>query len=633
VNSRIFVGYLMHAREAPISHAFRYPLYVYGIDLDELSSLPGWFGYNRWRPVSLFDEDYGPRRSGSIREKVLELLAEHGVDDVARIVLVTGARYFGRVFNPVSFYFCWRKDGARRCVVAEVNNTFGERHFYVLDTTSRMVLPRAFHVSPFNDLRGEYQFHFAPLEDGLDARIDILRDGQLVFRSQLFGAPRSLTTASLARTLVEYPLTAWLTLPRILWQAAVLHFRHRLPAYSTPAPSHQSTVRTSAPSLLERFRMELVLRALDRVRGGSIKVTLPDATERVLGDGEPRCEWRVGRYATFARMLVDTDIGMGDGFEAGEWTSPDVVALMRLLAENEDRFSAPWILRMIYGLRHRAPRNDRAGSRANIRAHYDTGNDFFRLFLDESMTYSCALFPSDEATLEDAQQAKIQAILSKSDVRAGDSILEIGCGWGAFAVEAARRTDCRVTAITLSRAQWEVAAARVREAGLAPRVDVQLCDYRDVGGVFDRIVSIEMLEAVGHQYYGTFFSTCAARLAPDGRLVLQTITLPNARYASSSTYVDWIKKRIFPGGCLPSVEAIEAAARPSGLRMLGVEAMGPHYARTLRAWRERLHARREEAHRLGCDDAFVRRWDYYLALCEAIFLARRADVVQIVLSR
>jgi cyclopropane-fatty-acyl-phospholipid synthase len=285
-------------------------------------------------------------------------------------------------------------------------------------------------------------------------------------------------------------------------------------------------------------------------------------------------------------------------------------------------------------LRYLARPNNRPGSRRNIRRHYDLSNDFFRTFLDDSMAYSCAIFQDPDDSLETAQQRKFQAVIAKAHLGPGDHLLEIGCGWGGFAIAAARRTGCKVTGITISREQYRLARQRVQAAGLQHRIRILLRDYRDLRGRFDKIVSIEMLEAVGHGYYGAFFKQLDRLLAPGGIAVLQSITIPDQRYEAYRRSHDWIQKHIFPGGLLPSLTVLtRTMTRHSRLMVEAVENIGPHYAATLAAWRRRFVANRERVTEMGFDRVFQRKWIYYLGSCEAGFAERVLGDLQLVLTR
>ena len=284
-------------------------------------------------------------------------------------------------------------------------------------------------------------------------------------------------------------------------------------------------------------------------------------------------------------------------------------------------------------LAHRLRRNTRRQSQRNIAAHYDLGNDFYRLFLDETLTYSSAVFATPDQSLADAQRNKYRLVAQGAGLTRGDHVLEIGTGWGGFALYAAGEIGCRVTSITISREQFELARERVKEAGLDGLVDVQLRDYREITGTYDAIVSIEMLEAVGAEYFETFFRTCDAALVPGGRMSLQSITFPDAAYETQRRGANWIQTYIFPGGLCPSLSVIERATRDTRLLVRGVTDIGPSYVLTLRAWRTRFMAQLESVRRMGFDDRFIRMWEYYLALSEAGFATGISQDLQVVFEK
>ena len=324
---------------------------------------------------------------------------------------------------------------------------------------------------------------------------------------------------------------------------------------------------------------------------------------------------------------------------AGFWEADDLVSVVRLVVRNREvlagvegglaRLTMP-----LHRLFQAARRNTRDGSRRNIVAHYDLGNDFYSLFLDETLTYSCALFERDDMTLAEASTAKYDRLCRKLDLREADRVLEIGSGWGGFALHAAGRYGCRVTTTTISREQHELASRRVREAGLADRVEVLLCDYRDLTGTFDKLVSIEMIEAVGHHYLDAYFRCVSERLAPDGLAAIQAITIVDHAYEQQLRQADFIKRYVFPGSFLPSVAAICAAvARAADLRLVHLEDLTPHYARTLAAWRERFLARADDVRRLGFPESFLRLWEYYLCYCEGAFRERYIGDAQLLFAK
>lgn len=651
MNSRIYIGDVMHARLAPVEHRFVYPLYWYVFDLDELPQLDRevrGFGYNRMNLVSIRDADY-LRGAGSIREKLMAVLRERGCDDgVARVELVTMARCFNYIFIPVSFYYGYRADGSLRCAVAEVNNTFRERHLYVLDRPKgdapqflvRYEHPKAFHVSPFNDLRGGYEFSLSALGDEMNVRVDLVRDGGTVIQTALRGKAIPLTTENLRRTVWRRPLTAALNIPRIVWEAGKLYFGKKLEVHAKPPPSSPMTFEAD-PTLRERAAVRAVTAFFSRIRRGVLTVVMPDGSRRRFGGAEPgrEVEMRAPTYRFFWRMLRDGDVGFGECYVERDMDCDDVTELLALFVDNAEfmddrniRFS--WVGRFFNRIRHELRRNTLLGSRKNIEAHYDLGNEFYKTFLDESMMYSSALYLRDDETLEQAQKNKLQALIRKARLGPQDHVLEIGCGWGGFAIEAVRTTGCRVTGITLSREQLALGRERVAAAGLQDRIQLEICDYRKVEGSFTKIVSIEMLEAVGHEYLGAFFRACDRVLAPDGLVALQVITIPDQRYDAYRRSTDWIQKHVFPGGVTPSLTALSAAmTRHSRFMVESLENIGPDYARTLREWRLRFEAHREELLKMGYDETFQRKWRYYLSYCEAGFAGRYINDLHLVLTR
>jgi len=283
---------------------------------------------------------------------------------------------------------------------------------------------------------------------------------------------------------------------------------------------------------------------------------------------------------------------------------------------------------------HAIRRNTRSGSRKNIAAHYDLGNEFFRLFLDETMMYSSATFARPDMSLHDAQLARLDGICRKLDLRPGEHIVEIGTGWGGFALHAAQRYGCKVTTTTISQEQYRLARERVSQAGLDGQIEVLCADYRDLSGTYDKLVSIEMIEAIGHQYFDAYFAQCSRLLKSHGAMLLQAITIADQRYESAKRSVDFIQRYIFPGSCLPSVGALSASiARASDMRVFHLEDIGPHYARTLHEWRRNLLANLPAVRALGYDDAFIRMWEFYFCYCEGGFAERVVGDVQMLLVK
>lgn len=401
-----------------------------------------------------------------------------------------------------------------------------------------------------------------------------------------------------------------------------------------------ATSRPSSRAWFAPLLRPIVRSVAQRIRHGRLTLRFPDGTAITVGDdldANP-VEVQMLDEALYARMLFGGEIGIGEGYVDGMWTTGDLVAFLCLGIRNrrELDFDSTWLAkpsRLLARLGHRRNRNSREGSRRNIHAHYDLGNELYRLFLDETLTYSSAYFETPEQPLADAQRAKYRRICEKLGLRAEHRVLEIGSGWGGFAIFAAQTYGCHVTTITISTEQLELARARVAEAGLSDRVDVQFRDYRDVEGSYDRIASIEMLEAVGAEYFGTFFQVGDRALKPGGRMCVQVISVPDRHFDGQRNGVNWIQKYIFPGGMLPSLAAVERALKKTDLLITGVEDIGPHYAPTLRQWRETFLSRAGEVRALGFDDRFLRMWEYYLAASEAAFLTDTTGDLQIVFEK
>lgn len=341
----------------------------------------------------------------------------------------------------------------------------------------------------------------------------------------------------------------------------------------------------------------------------------------------------------FLRVLKDGDIGLGESFVDQDWSSPDLTAVIQIGVKNlaavgTDNSLLSALARFRNRLWHRQNENSLSGSRKNISCHYDLGNDFYRLFLDPRMAYSCAYFETSGDSLERAQFNKFDRICKKLNLSERDHVLEIGTGWGGFAVHAARNYGCRVTTTTISRAQHDYTQELIEREGLSDRINLLFCDYRQLNGTFDKIVSIEMFEAVGLRYYDTFFQKCEQLLNRTGSMLLQTISINDRVFDSYRKNCDWIQKYIFPGAELASVaEICRSVSRRDSLQIYHAEDIGMHYASTLRAWRDRFLKARESVMALGFDERFVRMWTYYFTYCEAAFLERHIGDFQILLTR
>jgi cyclopropane-fatty-acyl-phospholipid synthase len=385
------------------------------------------------------------------------------------------------------------------------------------------------------------------------------------------------------------------------------------------------------------FCRRLVIQRLEALR---LPLEMREAGRVVFaGATEPQARVEVHDPRLWPSVAFDGTDGSGEAYAAGWWTADDLTTVVRLFARSRaelERLDGGMarVFQPLFRVVHALRRNSRAGSRANIHAHYDLGNDFFRRWLDPSMMYSSALFDGPEEDLTTAQHRKLDRLFDLLDLRPGEHLCEIGTGWGELAIRAATRRGVRVTSITISAEQHAHATARIQALGLADRVRVHLCDYRDLQGSFDKLVSVEMIEAVGHHYFPAYFQALGRLLKPSGLAVLQAITIPARDFAAARDRVDFIKRHIFPGCCIPSVQALTAAAtRVSDLELVQVSDHAPHYARTLERWRAAFVAAGADLEALGYDAAFRRKWEFYLSYCAGGFAERALGLAHLVYAR
>jgi len=407
-------------------------------------------------------------------------------------------------------------------------------------------------------------------------------------------------------------------------------------------PAERPLAQFSALSKVDEWAKRVLISLLKKIDFGEIVLT--DGEEQhVFGRRSEACDLRASLTVLHPRfynqVLFGGSIGAGEAYMSGHWSSDDLTVLLRIILLNQrvfegldkglSRLKAP-----LYKAYHFLHKDSRKGSRINIAAHYDLGNDFYALFLDETLTYSCGIFDRPESSLREASVAKYDRICRKLRLSDKDHVLEIGTGWGGFAIHAARCYGCRVTTTTISRAQHELALERIRSAGVGDRVLVLFKDYRDLKGRFDKLVSIEMIEAVGHHYLETFFRSCSNLLKERGVMALQAITIADHAFEKHRKEVDFIKRYIFPGSCIPSVTAMgNAVAKATDLRLVHLEDITPHYARTLKNWRERFFDNIEQVRALGYSETFIRMWEFYLCYCEAGFQERYLGDVQILFAK
>jgi cyclopropane-fatty-acyl-phospholipid synthase len=393
---------------------------------------------------------------------------------------------------------------------------------------------------------------------------------------------------------------------------------------------------------MARIARRLLLTRLAGLQHGEIRL-IENGLERRFGARDAKCNlsatvW-VDHPRFFAHIAFGGSVGAGEAYIQGLWRCADLVSLVRILVVNRDLLNGlegGWALisRPLLQAFHWVNRNSRGGSARNIAAHYDLGNDLYALMLDETMAYSCGIFESEHSTLAEASRAKFDAACRKLALGQNDHLLEIGTGWGGLAIHAAQHYGCRITTTTISRAQFDYAREQVARLGLGDRITLLLEDYRDLKGQYDKLVSIEMIEAVGARYLDTYLRKCSALLRPDGAMLLQAITIQDQAYAQALRSVDYIQRYIFPGSFIPSVTALaRAVTAGSDMKLFQLEDIGPHYARTLALWRENFKGKLDAVRRLGYSEQFIRLWEFYLCYCEGGFLERQLGDVQMLLTK
>ena len=383
-----------------------------------------------------------------------------------------------------------------------------------------------------------------------------------------------------------------------------------------------------------------VLQLLEKIEHGTLTVQFPDRSSKVYGNGSlPHAALSLSNWNVFAASMKSGDIGFAETYIAGDWRTPSLSDLLRVMIQNrravEDLIYGSWLGRMVYRVRHLLNRNHKANSRKNIHAHYDLGNAFYELWLDDTMNYSSALFEGDfSLSMQEAQRAKVRRALQATDVAQGSRVLEIGCGWGALAEMATVDMGAHVTGVTLSTEQLAFAKARMKWNGKEDQADLRLQDYRDIDdGPYDAVCAIEMVEAVGQEFWPTYFQTVSKLLKPGGKACIQSIVIDDALFDRYVKSTDFIQQYIFPGGCLPSPSEFRRQARLAGLEVIDELKFGPDYAETLRRWRHEFMAQEAQVLTLGFDTQFLRTWEFYLAYCEAAFDEANTDVIQFTLQK
>ncbi|CAE7197319.1 ufaA1 [Symbiodinium microadriaticum] len=642
--SAFYQGKVRHRRLRPKVHALNYGVFYLLADLDELPRLARQhklFSHNKFNLISLDEGDYGDGKP--IKDWVTDVLLEAGLPpDIRKVDLMTMPRILGFQFNPISLFFVYGESPDPFAVVYDVRSTFGERHAYAaaLAPGNRPIhshdCAKAMHVSPFLPMDLRYHFRLRLPGDRADLLIEETDQEGVILHASLRAERREFSDRMIVRMAVNFPLVTLKTLAAIHYEALKLWLK-RVPFISHPGPAE--TTVTVAPKKASSAWIRNFLKLLSGIERGQITVVLPDGSQEVIKGPEPGPEAVIEVHsAAMARSLLKHgDMGLAESYLRGEWSSPDLSQLLIFGAMNENaierKITRGWLGRLRHDLFHSARDNTKAQAKKNIEAHYDMGNEFYERWLDPSMTYSSAIFQSDDQALQAAQIAKYEAIADGVDLKPGDRVLEIGCGWGGFAEYAASTRGALVTGITLSDEQLRYARARMERQGLSDKVEIRLQDYRDVPDKFDKVVSIEMYEAVGESHWPSYFSKIAEVLKPGGRAGLQMITIDDARFDVYRRSADFIQRYIFPGGMLASPSVLHQKFSEAGLQLVGENFFGQSYARTLSEWNKSFLSAWDQIKPMGFDQRFQRLWQFYLSYCETGFATGRTDVGQFVIEK
>ncbi len=653
--SCLYRGHVVHQRLKPLRHRLRYSIFMMLLDIDELPGLARrlrLFSLEKFNILSFSESDHGDGKPGGLRAWLEAQLRSAGLHEpCGAIRVLCMPRILGHAFNPISLFFCHRPDGSPLAMFYEVNNTFGERHTYLIPVADsawpiRQSCDKNFYVSPFMPMDMVYRFRVtqpgAHFSFGINAAAP---DGPMI-ATAFAGARAPLTDRALLAEFLRMPalgakivaaihfeaLKLWLRglklLPRPAAPAAPVTITSRKADFMTSF-SAPPIVKTFAPASISGKFLSRMLKACDI---GRMSVTLPngESIEHAGSIPGPHGVLVLRNWRAIRRFLFGGHLGFAEAYVDGDWDSPDLAALIECGALNQDllgrAISGNVFRRSLDRLAHAARANTRRGSRRNIVAHYDLGNEFYASWLDRGMSYSSALFTRPGLSLEAAQDAKQAKIIEALKLLGGERILEIGCGWGGLAERLIREANCHVTGVTLSPSQLHHAQARLSASGLDGKHDLRLQDYREISGRFDRIVSIEMLEAVGAEYWPIYFARLRDSLTESGRAVLQVITIAERYYEVYRREPDFIQRHIFPGGMLPSKAILAAQIEKAGLALRSVEHFGESYAATLGEWQRRFQSAWPRLRTQGFDEAFRRKWEYYLAYCEGGFRAGSIDV-------
>ena len=644
---RIIVTSTIHKRYRPKKHSFCYRAPYLWIDMYQLHTLSNpLFGFNKKRLYSFFESDYLSTEPLTLLEKWEALRLRFHLPSTKHLYLVTMPRFILPNFNPVSFYLASSDNTTIDYVVAEVSNTYHEKHLYVLppDLSKGPYLRhqqnKAFHVSPFLPDDGIYEFAIKRNLHPFEVHITYKKEASPYLYAHLIEThQRAYSAVSLCITTLKYPVAILATFPRILKEAFTLHYLKKIPASCKPNSDNPDTIRKVHHHPKQTLYQKLVKTLFNRFKWGSLRIQLPDGRDWFFGISDSKdAQLTVRTVDVFKQWVRRGELGFAETYINGQWDSDDLLAVLMVLLRNKHQIKEAQrgkkSVRYVEWFKHFLRRNTLIKAKQNIQSHYDLSNAMYQLFLDANMLYSSALWANSTDSLEAAQQNKLDTLYKSLSIEPHHHVLEIGSGWGYAAIRLAQNYGCKVTTLTLSQAQYECVLAKIKEANLEGQVQVLLKDYRVHQGNYDRLFSIEMIEAVGHRYLGTYFEAIDRLLKPEGIATIQAILIPDQRYDAYLNRRDFIQTYIFPGGHLPSLGAVLSAIKKnSSFILTQFNDMTPHYAKTLDAWKKRFISNQDAIQTLGFDATFLRKWVYYFDYCQAGFINRYIQVAQLTFTR
>ncbi len=647
LNSKVGSGFTTHTRFSPVKRTFKYNLNYLLIDIinsDEINSIP-FLSLNSTFFFSCTPKKYLLPGKESFEEKLKKFLKYANSDiQFNNAYLLSSPSFFSVSFNPVSFFYLYN-DQSLTAIIAEVHNTYKEKHMYLLSKPIEKEAHYSFehqkllHVSPFFKVEGKYDFLFSKKLDTIDITINYKKGSKLMLNAKLKLSTSPLSKLSFFKLFFNFISTSFTTFPKILFQALILKFKFKLPHFSNSTFKSKNSFSRKTPTLFERLAMFIIKIFLKKLHFGHFTIHLPNHSTLIFGQEHSTFQpsIKVHCYSFFTSLLLKGDIGLGDAFIRNAWTTDNLQDIFKLFIQNQHLIKSnrvfailPKLFRLI---KHKGRRNSIKNSKKNIFEHYDLGNDFFKLFLDKNMVYSSAIYTSTNQTLEDAQFEKIKRAIDLCDISPNQHLLEIGSGWGALSIQAAKKIGCRVTTVTISEAQYKFVKQMINKEHLDHLIEVKLMDYRYLSGKYDRIISIEMLEAVGHEFLETYFNQISKLLTTNGKAMFQCITIPENRYENYRKNPDFIQTHIFPGGHLPTIELLQKHCLNSSLKWISSDDIAPHYVKTLSEWENKFINSKPSLELMGFNSEFFNKWIYYFNYCKAGFDSKFINNYQFVIQK